>query len=163
MRAWLLCMPFLVGCASNHSTNHSTAKPQDPETPHPVGVGDRAPDVAPGKVTLVVFSATWSEPSKKLDMRIEEIWRARQGKPFVIRAILVDDEPDALEGWRKTYGFTYPFEWDRDRRLATRYGISTDAVVFVVDRAGVVRHVHVGHHDGDELLIASELDALVAH
>lgn len=158
MRALLLVLfVALAGCASKQST----AKPVEPADPHPIGVGDRAPDVTPGKVTLVVFGATWSEPSKKCHGRIDQIWRARQGKGLAIKGILVDDEPNAPEVWRKSLGFTFPLEWDRDRRLLERYGLHTETAVFVVDRAGIVRHVHIAYHDGEDLKIESETDALL--
>jgi hypothetical protein len=159
MRALALCV--LVGCATGNAARSQPApRPQD-EYVEPVRlkVGDRAPEVAPGKVTLVVFWATWSYPSKVMDTKLEEIWRARRDR-FVLRSMNIDDEHPDLESWKKETGATYPIEWDRDHRLMTRYAPGCEPQSYVVDRAGVIRFVHCGWHDNDEAAVLREIDSL---
>lgn len=139
MRAWLLCI--LIGCA---------------------------PEVAPGKVTLVVFWATWSGPSKHLDVDLEKVWQKRKERGLAMKSVNIDDEPTQLEEFKtakrppgKTHGLTYHVEWDRGRRLAGIYRPANEPTTYVVDRAGIVRFIHGGWHDGEASKVADEVDSLL--
>ena len=155
-RGWLLCL-----CLSSCAATEKSVVPSPQAARHGIGVGDRAPGVDPGKVTLVVFWATWSEPSKREAVKLEEVWRRKKDRAFTIKAWCIDDDAPALDDWRKTYGLTYPSEWDRDHRAAAVYGIPTSEAVYVVDRSGIVRFVHVGYHDQEEKEIEAEIDSLL--
>jgi cytochrome c biogenesis protein CcmG, thiol:disulfide interchange protein DsbE len=157
MRALVLSM--LVGCAA---ANSAPAKSQDAPAPaRALNVGDPAPEVAKGKVTLVVFWATWSEPSKKMLITLEETWRRTKARGLVIRAVSIDDEPTYVPEFSKTYGLTFPLEWDKDHRVASLYRLSSSEAVYVVDRKGIVRFIHLGYHDAEDQEIAAHVDSLL--
>lgn len=155
MRPWLLCL--LVGCASAQQPPPKSHV----ERAHPVQVGDRIPDATAGKVTLVVFWATWSEPSKKMLVALEGVWQRKQARGLVIKAVCIDDEASYISEFQKTYGLTFPIEWDAEHRMATRYALPTSEAVYVVDRSGVVRFVHSGYHHDEDERIEAHVDSLL--
>ena len=157
MRSWLLCTT-LVACAA--STPPTPANPA-PHVSRPIAVGDRAPEVAAGNVTVVAFWATWSAPGKHACYRLEEIWQARKAKGLAIKSVSVDDEATYLDEFKKSNGMTYPVEWDRDHRLAQLYQPRSEPTVYVVDRAGIVRFIHPGWHDEEASQVAAEVDSLL--
>ena len=159
MRAGVLCF-VLFGCATANAPPTSTWQPPA-RADAAITVGDRAPEAVNAKVTLVVFWATWSEPSKKMDVKLEEIWKKRRERGFAIKSVNIDEDPTVIEEFKKMYGLTYTIEWDRDHRLAQMYRPSTEPAVYVVDRAGIVRFVHAGWHDDDASKVADEVDSLL--
>ncbi|HSO35808.1 MAG TPA: TlpA disulfide reductase family protein [Labilithrix sp.] len=116
--------------------------------------------LARGKVTLVVFWATWSEPDKKELIKLQEL-HARLGPGTVaVIAVAVDDEPAHLAEFAQTYGLRFPIAWDAGRRVAESYRPSAEPSTYVIDRAGIIRFVHRGYHDGEAEEIATEVTAL---
>jgi peroxiredoxin len=137
------------------------------------GVGERAPalsltsiegapmSLARGKVTLIVFWATWSAPDKQELIKIEELSRRYGGAALAILALSIDDEPASLAEFAKTYGLHFPIGWDAGHRLASIYRPWADPTTYVVDRDGVIRFVHPGYHDGEAETISSEIASLL--
>jgi cytochrome c biogenesis protein CcmG, thiol:disulfide interchange protein DsbE len=75
--------------------------------------------------------------------------------------VSIDDEATGLDDFKKSTGMTYPVEWDRDHRLANLYRVANEPTVYVVDRTGIVRFVHIGWHDGEGSEVGSEADSLL--
>ena len=159
MRPWLCLLCCLVGCATANPPPSTWQPP--PRADAAIAVGDRAPEVAPGKVTLVVFWATWSEPSKHMDVKLEEIWQKRKHRGLAMKSVNIDDDLPGLDEWKKTYGLTYSIEWDRGHRLAGIYRPPTEPSLYIVDRAGIVRFVHSGWNDDAASKVADEADSLL--
>lgn len=150
----------------------ASAVPTDPNVPGP-GVGQPAPAISlktidgatlaltPGKVNLMVFWATWSEPDKQELIKIQEIAQRFGPAKLAVIAVSVDESPDLLPAFAKTYGLRFPIAWDAGRRLGQLYRPATDPATYVVDRAGVIRFLHSGYHDGEQAKIASEIESLL--
>ena len=48
---------------------------------------------------------------------------------------------------------SFVLAWDRDKRVAQRYKPDAMPTGFIVDKEGVIRHVHAGYHEGEEATI----------
>jgi cytochrome c biogenesis protein CcmG/thiol:disulfide interchange protein DsbE len=172
---------FALAAVSALACGRSPAAPVSPlpagtATEEPArgpGVGERAPalsitsiDGAPmalvrGKVTLIVFWATWSAPDKQELVKIEEIYRRYGSANLAILALSIDDEPASLTEFAKTYGLRFPIGWDAGHRIANSYRPRTEPTTYVVDGDGVIRFIHFGYHDGEAETIASEIASLL--
>ena len=77
--------------------------------------GDKAPNftidsmngagkmtVAPGKVTIVDFWATWCEPCKKSFPKLQELYVKYKASGLEIVAVSVDDEKNGIADFAKT-------------------------------------------------------------
>lgn len=140
-----------------------------------VGVGDRAPSfTAPdlegrpsslgaGKVHVVAFLATWSEPDKKSIPRLEEMYRRHQAEGLIVLAISIDDDDSrGLVGpFFRQNGATFPVVHDAGHRISTMFHVPCSPTYYVVDRAGVVRFRHCGYHEGEAEEIEREVVPLL--
>jgi hypothetical protein len=101
-----------------------------------------------GKVSLVVFFATWSEPDMKLMTRLAA-FDATYSKMLTIVGVGLDDDDHHLLEAARSRGARFPIVWDAGHSIATRYRLETDPTIVVLDRSGVVRFIHIGYR-GDE-------------
>ncbi len=138
-----------------------------------VKVGDKAPSfsidslngqgkvaLAPGKVTIVDFWATWCEPCKKSFPKYQELYVKYKASGLEIAAVSVDDEKGEIPAFAKTHGAKFPVGWDNGKKIADKWKPENMPSAYIVDKQGVVRHVHKGYHDGEEKEIEKELKAL---
>lgn len=130
-------------------------------------VGGRAPlfgtdlNAAKGNVIVVHVWASWCMPCQKAMPKLEALYRKHKAAGLSIVAISVDDEePDAAD-FVKSLGLTYPTPWDGARKLVEAWKPRTMPTTYVVDREGVVRFLHGGYSDGEEVAIEREVKGLL--
>jgi cytochrome c biogenesis protein CcmG, thiol:disulfide interchange protein DsbE len=116
-----------------------------------------------GKVVLVDFWATWCGPCIKSFPKLQELNVKYKGS-LVIVGISQDekDKKDGIADFAKANGGAkFPLLWDEDNKIATKYQPDPMPTSFIVDKNGVVKFVHKGYHDGDELEIEKEVKSLM--
>lgn len=165
---------FAVACGGAGAADASGAqhpllgKPAPEITAEAVG-GDGPKNLkgAQGKVVILDFWGTFCEPCKKSFPKYQEIVDQFPGDVAVV-AISVD-EPDNVKKeqllqFAKDNHAKFSIVWDKDHKAAESYGLRslTMPSSFIVDKQGVVRHLHVGFKDGEEAKIAEEVKALMA-
>lgn len=120
---------------------------------------------ARGKVVIVDFWATFCGPCKRSFPKYQQLVDAFGGD-VVVLAVSIDEPENAskaeLQAFAKETGVTFPLLWDKDHSVVARYAPPTMPTSFVLDRSGVVRHVHAGFKPGEEAEIAAEVRALLA-
>jgi cytochrome c biogenesis protein CcmG, thiol:disulfide interchange protein DsbE len=117
--------------------------------------------IVPGKVMIVDFWATWCEPCKKSFPKLQELYVKYQASGLEIAAISVDDESKGLIKFAKAHGdVKFPIGWDKGHKVADQWKPEKMPSTYVVDKSGVVRHVHQGYHEGEMAEIEKELKAL---
>jgi thiol-disulfide isomerase/thioredoxin len=127
------------------------------------GVGPRSLAEARGMVVIVEFWATYCDPCLHSFPAYEEIHRG--GGVAVISVAL--DEPsdvtsDAIKEFAEKAGATFVVLWDRDQSSLDTYGLRKMPTALVLDRQGVLRHVHGGYEASTMVEIQREISALVA-
>ena len=115
-----------------------------------------------GRVVVVDFAAKWCEPCAQALPAYEQLHQRyrEQGVSFV--GVAVDNqENDAREMVRRAR-VTFPVLWDAGgRTIAARYQPPRMPSTYVIDRAGIVRHVHAGYRAGDADRVEAEIRALL--
>jgi thiol-disulfide isomerase/thioredoxin len=114
-----------------------------------------------GKVMIVDFWATWCEPCKKSFPKLQELYLKYKVSGLEIAALSEDDEKGGIIEFAKTYGAKFPVGWDGDKSIAKKYQPKSMPSTFIVDRKGVIRFVHTGYHDGEEVEIEKEIKSLM--
>lgn len=102
-----------------------------------------------GKVIYLDFWASWCGPCRISFPLLEELREEFHPMGFEVLAINLDEfEQDAVE-FIERHPVGYPVIRDASGDLARRYGILGMPTGFLLDRHGVVRHVHQGFRRSD--------------
>lgn len=114
-----------------------------------------------GKVVLVDFWATWCEPCKKSFPKYEELNVKYKDSGLQIVAISEDDDKDGVPEFGSEHGAKFPIGWDEGKEIAEKWQPKSMPQAFIVDKKGVVRHAHLGYHDGDEDKLDGQIKKLL--
>lgn len=129
------------------------------------GDGPKSVKDAQGKVLVLDFWGTFCEPCKKSFPKYQELVD-QFGGDAVVLAVSVDDPADKkkeqVEGFAKENHAKFSIVWDKEHKAAQTYGMDklTMPTSFIIDKSGVVRHIHVGYKDGEDSKIAEEVKEL---
>ncbi len=136
-------------------------------------VGDPAPDFSlsfvdgrpvqlsqyRGKVVLINFWATWCGPCTAEMPRIEKAFQQHASDPLMILAVNQGESAKQVQGFAEIYRLTFPLVLDQKEQAGSAYRVQAFPTTFFVDRAGILREIHVGEMSQDYL--DKELDALL--
>jgi peroxiredoxin len=117
-----------------------------------------------GDVVVLAFFTTWCPASGAMLRAIDGIRVANRSAPgLTVLAIDEGDEPAEVAALVERLGVRARVAFDRGGAIATQLGLPTMPAVIVIDREGIVRHVHGGYHgEDDAVAITSEISALLA-
>jgi cytochrome c biogenesis protein CcmG/thiol:disulfide interchange protein DsbE len=114
-----------------------------------------------GKVTIVDFWATWCGPCKQSFPKLQDLNARYKPSGLEIVGISEDDEPQGIPTFADSLGAKFSLAWDEGKAIASKWHPKSMPTTFIVDRQGVVRFVHFGYHDGEELEIEREVKSLL--
>ena len=174
LAAFVLVVPILgvsAGCGGTQTVvaegeQHPLVGTKAPElTVEPVsGEGPTSLADASGRVVIIDFWATYCAPCKKSFPKYQEL-SDQFGGDLAIIAVSLDDPEDAtkeqIEEFATTAGVKFAITWDKDRTAAPKYTPPKMPTSFIIDKEGVVRHMHAGYESGEEVKIAAEIEALL--
>jgi len=164
----------VVGCGGGDAPAAKSPASEKGGDGKGVKPGDKAPSfsidslngtskltIAPGKVTIVDFWATWCEPCKKSFPKLQELYVKYKANGLEIVAISVDEEADKgkIPDFAKTHSAKFPVGWG-GKKVADEWKPENMPSSYIVGKDGVVKHVHRGYHDGEELELEKELKAM---
>jgi len=127
------------------------------------GEGPKSVKEANGKVTIIDFWATYCGPCKKSFPKYQELVD-QFGGDLAVLAVSVDEkdtEKSKLEEFVKAADVKFSVVWDKEHSAADAYKPPKMPTAFIVDKSGVVRHIHAGYGEGEEDKIAEEIKALI--
>ncbi len=104
-----------------------------------------------GKVIMINFWATWCGPCREEMPAMERLWRHQKDQGFVLVAVSLDANTDAVAPYVKQLGLTFPVALDPKMDAGNVYGVRALPSSFIVDRRGKVVALALGprHWDGD--------------
>lgn len=115
-----------------------------------------------GRVIVVAFVWTWSEPSRAELAALERIHSDPHERGVSVIAVAEDTGPETVSAARRELGLDYPVLHDAGRVVAARYGPLGLPTTYVFDRRGMQRDRREGFRERDEASIDGELRTLLA-
>jgi thiol-disulfide isomerase/thioredoxin len=115
-----------------------------------------------GKVVYLDFWASWCPPCLTSLPLLEELRKQFPNDQFQILAVNVDQDPAKARAFLERTRVGYPSATDPKGRIPESFGIETMPTSFLIDRHGVVRHVHQGFRKGDVAGLRERIAKLVA-
>ena len=115
-----------------------------------------------GKVVVIDFFASWCQPCMRELPELEKLHRQLSKEGVVFVGVNLDKERKNAEALVKRFGVTFPVVHDPDGKLAEVYDPPKMPSTYVVDKAGLVRHINAGF-DGpsDVAKLQNQIMALV--
>ena len=145
-----------------------------------VKAGDRAPSIRSaqtrtgkpiswkalrGEIVVLTFGASWCAPCKRELPAFDKVAVTLRGKEkHSVRflAVNLDDEVAAGKRFVKSLGLDCVIPiFDPEGRIAASFGPPVMPTTYIVDRNGIVRHVHKGYKKGDARAIEKEVRKLL--
>jgi peroxiredoxin len=115
-----------------------------------------------GKVVYLDFWASWCPPCLTSLPLLEELRKEFPNDQFQILAVNVDQDPAKARAFLERTRVGYPSASDPKGRIPESFGIETMPTSFLIDRRGVVRHVHRGFRKGDVAGLRERIAHLIA-
>ncbi|HEY2511751.1 MAG TPA: TlpA disulfide reductase family protein [Polyangiaceae bacterium] len=125
------------------------------------GKGRPSVKASSGKVLIVDFWATWCEPCKKSFPKLQDLYTKFKTSGMDLIAVSEDDENGGIKDFGNNFGAKFPLVWDDGKAIAGKWQPKSMPSTFIVDKKGVVRFVHLGYHDGEEMEIEKEVKSLL--
>ena len=114
-----------------------------------------------GKVVIVDFWATWCEPCKKSFPKLQDLNARYKADGLAVVGVSEDDDKGGIKEFANSFGADFPLLWDSDKSIAGKWEPGSMPATFIIDRKGLVRFMHHGYHDGEELEIEKEVKSLL--
>ena len=168
----------LIGCGGGGGTGAGGA--ETPEGGESGGLlGKKAPELdvesvggdgpktlaeAQGQVAIVDFWATYCQPCRKSFPTYQDLVDKYAGKVVVI-GVSVDDAEDKtvedLQKYAEELNVSFPLVWDKSQKTAAAYSPPKMPTSYIVDKEGVIRHIHAGYKADEAEVIEKEVEALL--
>ena len=113
-----------------------------------------------GKVVLVDFWATWCDPCTKSFPFYSNLAAEYSGELVVI-AVSLDSDKEKVREFLKGRDVGFEVVWQKKHAAARVFGPQTFPTSYLIDRKGVVRHVHPGFDEETQKETEAQIEALV--
>ncbi len=124
--------------------------------------GSSVPNTA-GKVVLVDFWASWCGPCKMSFPCLNNLQTKYGSKGLVIIGVGVDDDAAKYKAFADKMKVSFSVVHDSSHQAAAFFSPTTMPSSYLVDRKGVIRHIHTGFKGSKtEEEYTTEIEALLA-
>lgn len=114
-----------------------------------------------GSVIYVDFWASWCGPCRASFPVLDKLYGQYKDKGFVVVGINQDDRLDDARTFMTRIPVGFPLIADPEHHLAEAFEVKGMPSAIIIDRKGIVRHVHRGFRTGDEKEIAARIEKLL--
>ncbi len=115
-----------------------------------------------GRVVIVDFWASWCGPCRHELPILERLYERYRSRGLVIVGVSVDRTLDNIHGFLSRTPVSFPVIYDAHHQIAGRYSPPRMPSSYILDRRGIVRHVHEGFRSQDAASIEREVQQLLA-
>lgn len=113
-------------------------------------------------IVLLDFWATWCGPCRQAMPTLVEVARDYADKQVRYYAVNLREKPSVIKAYLEKEKLKIQVPLDEKGKIAEQYGVRGIPTMVIIDRAGVVRAVHVGASPDLKATLRRTLDELVA-
>jgi len=115
-----------------------------------------------GKVVYVDFWASWCGPCAQSFPYMNKLHREYQPKGLEIVGVNLDEEPQEAQAFLTKTPAQFTVLADAGGACPQAYGVKAMPSSYLIDRQGVVRHVHLGFKPGEADQLRGLVEKLLA-
>ena len=114
-----------------------------------------------GKVVYVDFWASWCGPCAQSFPFMNKLHSELQGKGLEIIGVNLDEEPAEAKAFLAKTPAKFTVLADAGGQCPQAYGVKAMPSSYLIDRQGVVRHVHLGFKPSEAAQLRQQVEALL--
>jgi peroxiredoxin len=103
-----------------------------------------------GNVVLLNFWASWCGPCRKEMPLLNDLHNKYKTLGFSVVGVNVEQESSLAKSFISSYPVDFPILLDDSNKVSKLYDVNAMPTTVIIDRNGVVRHLHKGYKAGDE-------------
>jgi peroxiredoxin len=115
-----------------------------------------------GKVVYLDFWASWCTPCAKSFRFLNELDGDLKARGLQVVGINLDEIPEDATGFLTKHPARFTLAADRDFECAKAFDVQAMPSSYLVDRKGMVRHVHLGFRAGESGELRGLVEQLLA-
>lgn len=156
-----LCLGLMLASGVTRAAAVADAPAPGFSAPHLLKPSSMKLDDYRGKVVYVDFWASWCPSCRSVFPKIDQIYAKYRERGFDVVAVNQDQElTDALR-FAEQQPISFTLVTDRDHSIAERYGVKAMPSAYLIDRKGVVRHIHRGYKQDSAAALEKQIVALL--
>jgi peroxiredoxin len=102
-----------------------------------------------GKVLVMDFWASWCGPCAQAFPFYNELQQTLQGQGLQVVGVNLDTKPAEAQSFLAQHPANFPIMVDAAKRCPQAFGVKAMPSSYLIDRKGVIRHVHLGFRPGE--------------
>jgi peroxiredoxin len=114
-----------------------------------------------GDVVLINFWATWCGPCRQEMPLLDDLYGRYQRVGFNLLGVNIDEDSRRAMQMVQELGVNFPVLFDENKEVSKLYEVAAMPMTILVDREGIVRHVHHGYKPGYEEKYLTEIRSLL--
>jgi cytochrome c biogenesis protein CcmG, thiol:disulfide interchange protein DsbE len=114
-----------------------------------------------GSVVVVDFWASWCAPCREELPVLEKLFQKYREKGLVVIAVGQDADVTKFDKFLRATPLSFTVVHDPEGAVARRYGPPKMPSSYIVDKKGIIRHVHAGFKASDKDALEREIKALL--
>jgi peroxiredoxin len=114
-----------------------------------------------GDVVMINFWATWCGPCRQEMPLLDDLYARYERVGFSLLGVNIDDDSRRAMEMIEDLGVNFPVLFDSSKQVSELYEVEAMPVTVLIDREGIVRHVHHGYKPGYEDKYLTEIRALL--
>ncbi|MFH0342025.1 MAG: TlpA family protein disulfide reductase [Chromatiales bacterium] len=115
-----------------------------------------------GKVVYVDFWASWCSPCAQSFPFLNDLDSELRGRGLHVLGINLDEKPDDAKAFLEKHPANFSVAVDADGQCPRDFGVQAMPSSYLVDRQGIIRHVHLGFRRGEAEQLRGLVEQLLA-